>query len=441
MMKSYRLTLILSLCLWGLVNLWIVRLSSQQSLSLDLTDNQLYALSPVTESSLLTLEEETTVVVLARQEEFPSMLVEQLGRMALLTDKFTVDYQDVYENPLLLEQYRQKGYDLSPHDFLVVQGEYQRHIPFDEVLLYQGQNIVGIQLEQRLISGILSLTREPDAILFARGHNEMDDSALQTLFSQHYVQVNQGPLQDLSQYRMVVIASPKGDITLEEAVLLEEYCQNGGMLLVFFDAGVDTLPQLEGLLGRYGMEISPYVVLEEKAFLGNNPLNIMPMYEVHPITTYFQNNAVYTILPSAREILFNGQGNPSPLLRTTSDSYGTLDFSTSQEKESQRNGPFVVSAISQDDTGGGILVVSTGKAISTDILSSSAYANGLFFTQILNYVQDDLDFVQIPAKTMEQSPLVITGNQGLALALIYCILCPVAILLYGLIVLLKRKKL
>lgn len=439
-MKSYRMTVVFSLLLWCLLHLWLWQLSQRQNLSLDLTENQLYDLSAVTEEAVTSLEEATTVLVFARKEEFPAMLVEQLERMAVLSPWFRLEFQDVYENPVLFEQYRQQGYDVNPNDLMVKQEGYQRHIPFESLLLYEGDTVVGIALEQAVIAGVYSLTRGEASVLFSRGHNEMDDSALQSLFSQQYVTVSQGVLADLAEYQLVVIASPKGDVTLEEQELLLEYCENGGMLLVFLDAGVEKLPYLEELLSRYGMEVSPHVVVEEKAFLGNNPLNIMPMYEVHPITAYFQNNAVYTTLPSARGIFFHDQGNPQTLLRSTWDSYGTLD-TEQRDPETELEGPFTVAAISQNDLGGGLLLVSSGKAISGDILSSSAYGNRLFFTQVLDYLQEDGDFIQIPPKTMTLEPLVMGGEQGMMFAVLYCVFLPSLVLLYGLAVVVKRKKL
>lgn len=435
-MKRYSMTVVLSLFLWSLLHLWLWQLSQTQNLSLDVTENKLYALHPVTVEAVTALEEGVEVQIFARKEEFPSMLTEQLERMAVLSPQFTLGFYDVYENPVLFEGYRQQGYDVQPSDLLVKRGNSVKHIPFTTLLLYEGNAVEGIALEQAVIGGIFSLNRGEIPVLFSRGHNEMEDSALQSLFSQHFVDVSQGVLKELEGFSMVVIASPKGDITPEEQTLLLEYCKNGGMLLVFLDAGVERLPFLEEMLAMYGMEVSPHVVAEEKAFLGSNPLDIMPMYEVHPITAYFQKNAIYTVLPSARPILFNGQGNPETLLRTTRDSYGSL------EGESEKlEGPFPVAVMSQEENGGGVMVVSSGKAISGDILNSSAYGNRLFFTQMLNYLQEEGDFVEIPPKTLTLEPLVMSGNQGMYFAAFYCVCLPSVVLLYGLRVVVKRKRL
>ena len=443
--NSYTILIILIVLCYSLLNLLAYQASLRTTTSLDLTENKLYELSDITKDLMENLDAEINLHVFASKEEFPSMLVEILNRYEKLSDLFNVNYQDIYENPVLFEEYRAKGMTIGESDLVLSKGELNRHIPFKSLLTYSGPDVTGIQLEQVLSSSILTIGQDSSKVLFSKGHGEMNSSSLESLFTQNYFTSTHDQITKDLNPDIIVIASPKADITKAELTNLESYLDQGGHLMVFLDAGVPYLTNLEKLLEDYNIKIKPEVVLEERAYLGNNPLDIIPMFLSHDITSYFASNKVYTAFPSSRVIEITDKVQESikttALLSSTPDSYAKISIGNSTAKTPEDlNGPFTLAALAEKNNGGSILAISSVGSISQDLLTSSAYANGLFFSRTIGYLTENDNILDIEPKNMTLEPLVINKISALIIAAIFVILLPLAILSYGIYISYRRKR-
>lgn len=438
----------LSLGIFLLCNTLLTGLGNHYNLSLDLTANQLYALSAETEQVVSAVEEPTSILVLAAEVDFPSMLKEMLAGYVRLSPELTLSYVDPYENPTLLETYRQKGLSLSESDILIVQDTYYKQVSYEDLLVYSGDTVTGVQLEQCVTSALATL-QEPQAVVyFTAGHNETSVTELETIFSQNNYLVQTGAVGSAITADIVVIAAPKADFTDSEIAALEQFLDGNGSLIVAFEAGGLTLPNLEDLLADWNIAVEANVVYEKTAYLSSNPLNIVPMYASHTMNTYFATNPVYTVMPSARSIsiLSNTSVVTSPVLASTTDGY-TVDYDQTGAllEDTATTGQVVLAAIGERSVSGvaagNVLVIGSAQFLSADVLSSSSFANSMFMTQAIDYLNPAVSSVYIAPKTITLDPLVMVSRDATVLGIVFAGLLPLLVLGYGAVVMMGRKKL
>lgn len=447
--KIYGFIGVLAVVIFMLFNLMCSQIGEQFSTKIDLTDNGLYDLSEETEYYVGRLTTPVTITVLAAEEEYPSMLAEILERYSGVSSQIQISYKDPYENPTLLETYRQKGINLGESDILVTQDTYAKQITFSEILVQENGSVTGIQLEQMLTSAILNMTVEnKPQVLFTLGHNESITTTLESLFVKNNFDTTQAALSasNIEESALIVIANPKGDFQVDEIQMLENFLAADGKILMMTEAGAPEMPNLEALLAKWNIGLGEDVVFETQAYISNNPLNLIPMYGSHDINRYFMENPIYMTLPSSRNLvqLANATSiQTTPLLISTSDSYGKSaeGYETTQKESGDSGGPFALSLVSEKDGAGAILVLGSSKSYADDILSVSSYANEMFFTQVATYFNDDVIAVNIAPKTTAIPPLVMTNGITLCIGIVFGGVLPILIILLGLFKVLKRKKL
>ncbi len=444
-MKKHLYTALFALVMavFLLTNLLMSGLGTHYNLSLDLTDSQLYALSEQTAQTVGQIDAPTTITVLAAEEEFPSMLCEMLDGYTRLSAALSVVYVDPYENPTILETYRQKGLNLSASDLLIVQDTYFKQVSYEDLLVYSGTSVTGVQLEQSVTGALANLQGEQAVVQFTAGHNETSVTELETIFSQNNYLVQTGAVGETLTAEIVVIVAPKADFTESEIATLEQYLAQDGDLIVAFESGGQTLPNFEAFLSTWNIAVASDVVYEKTAYLSSNPLNIVPMYASHDMNTYFSQNPVYTVMPSARSITILSETATvtEPILASTTDAY-TVPYADGVLLQDQSTtGQVVLAALGQRDQEGSVLVLGSAQFLAADVLSASSYANNLFMTQAITYLNPAVESIYIAPKTITLDPLVMVSRDATMFGVLFAGVIPLGVLLWGAIVMMGRKKL
>ena len=128
------------------------------------------------------------------------------------------------------------------------------------------------------------------------------------------------------------------------------------------------------------------------------------------------------------------------------DSYTVSAFmSTSSSglavtEEAQTEGTYVLGAIAADDDGEGQLIVcSAASLIDSSILSSfTNIANADIFINTLVYDREEVSNIAIDAKSLEVTYNTI--EDATAISSLFIVILPLCILIFGIIVCVKRKR-
>ncbi|MCP2731801.1 GldG family protein [Limnofasciculus baicalensis] len=325
----------------GLINFLGVR----YSMRLDLTENQLFTLSPQSQAVVKELEQPVKLWVF-----------------------------DPIPNPVdreILDNYRRYG---AKFEFEFVNPQIKRSIAekfkvnaVGEVYLEYGSERKLVQRvnpnerlqEITITNAIESITsNRKDVVYFLQGHGERPleeaegglSQAVKTLTDKNFTPqpLNLAQRSEVPQdASAVVIAGPKRALFEPEVAALSKYLANGGSLLVMVDP--DTNPGMDSLLTDWGVTLDTRIVIDAS---DQRPTELGPAialvtsYGDHPITKSFGNG--YSFYPLARpietKVILGIQ--ETPLVMTNNQSWAEnnpedqpLEFN---EEKGDRPGPLVL---------------------------------------------------------------------------------------------------
>ncbi len=450
-----RLTVLVVTAIIILLYSIIFLVNDKFSLSVDITENQLYEISSVTEDIVSSLESELlNITVFSQYDDYIFVLREMLKRY----DQFEhvkVSYVDPYNNPLVVNSLRQQGFSIGEGDIVISSGSRVKHLQVKDLFLFDesGEVVIGIQAESAITNALFSVDNDTSiAVLFTEGHNERPSNGLISLFEQNNATVSRASLAvtDLSEeIDLVIIASPTRDISVDEELMINRYLQKGGSVMVFLEPTINPLENLEHLINAWGIGSYNNVVFEKSAYIANNPINVIPMYYKHEMNTMFNDNAYFVIMPSTMALypVENYALSIKPVLLSSSTSYAkeSLLFDTSIYSEQDESGPFLLAMTSQLELQGGdearVFVSGSRKIYSDDLLEVQNYGNRDFISQAINWLVETDTVVSIHSKSMQPQTFVVFPWQQRLWTIVCTIIIPVSILFVGLIVYLRRRKL
>ncbi|MFW5664896.1 MAG: Gldg family protein [Coleofasciculus sp.] len=336
----------------GLINFLGVRYGVQ----IDLTENQLFTLSPQSQQVVRNLDQSVKVWVF----ESPANPADQ----ELLENyrRYGANLEFEFVDPQLQPELAQK-FNVNYIGEVYLEYGNQRELV---QTISQGERLSEVQLT----NAIERITGDrTDKVYFLQGHGERpleasDEgglsqavSALETKnFTVEPLNLAEQPAvpDDAS---LIVIAGPKRALFEPEVQALEDYLAQGGSLLVMIDP--DTNPGLEPLLSDWGVTLTNQIVIDASGqgrLVGLGPATpLVTQYGDHPITQDFGNG--FSIYPLAQPVDTQPvEGiKETPLVITSPQSWAEntpeqqpLEFN---EQEGDRPGPLVLGvALSRQDS-------------------------------------------------------------------------------------------
>ena len=274
---------------------------SRQNVRWDLTAGGQYSLSDQTRSVLESLEAPISVLVFAREDEFPRFR-DRLGEYEYVSPQVTVEYVDIDRNPV-----RARQYDVQSYGTIVF--EHEGRI----------ERVVSSS-EQELTNGLIKAVEgEERTVYFVQGHGERDPASSEregysalvealerdNLAVETVVLAQTGAVPD--DAAVLVVAGPETDVLPAEADLLRGWLDGGGKLLLLLDppetAAGPGAPNLVALAADWGMEIGTDVVVDASGvgqLLGTDAsVPVAASYPPHAITDRFN---LLTAFPLARSV-------------------------------------------------------------------------------------------------------------------------------------------
>ncbi|MFP4297479.1 MAG: GldG family protein [Spirulinaceae cyanobacterium] len=301
-------------------------LALRYPLRVDLTENQLFTLSPQTQEILAELPQPLKVLIFTPQE-----------------------------NPInrdFLENYRRQS-DNFEFEFIDPQIEIGLATEFGvgserEVYLQYGDRTIKVQTlqdgatlsESRLTGAIEQILRDRTPRIYVlQGHGELPLSetegglslAVATLENSGYEvePLNLAQRENIPvDADAILVLGPQQELFEGEVAALQEYLQDGGSVLLAIDPQTD--PGLDPILEDWGIQLGDRLVIDASgngSVIGLGPgTPVVRNYGVHPITADFGDRmSVYPLArPIAVETLENIQA--SPLLITSEQSWAEADL-------------------------------------------------------------------------------------------------------------------
>jgi ABC-2 type transport system permease protein len=423
----------------------------------DMTEGKLYELTDATTQVMDSLNQDVEIICTSSEQSAYSDIKEILSRYDNQSDRISVRYVDLTENPTFAQEYEEKGVQLYGNDVIVKSGDREKALTLYDLYEFDsnGTSITGYKLEQQVTSALQYVTNEelPLAV-FTQGHNEYKGNSFPSLFDTNNYEVQDVTLtvEDIpAEAEIVVIAAPTRDFESAEIAKIDAFLARGGSLMVFQNPATSSLTNLEALLEEWGIKVGDYVVFDGESYT-ESPINIVASFVPHDINNYFSNNRYFILMPQSRNLeLLDKEGKTvSPVLTTSDNAYGKIgtEFSTAQKEEGDKEDTFVLAATSTMDvkvdgeTKTAKVFVSGSRNMYYDnYMSTSTFANSDFITQVIGWCNEEGTAINVPVKTKSTSYINMTMLPAIIICLVITIIIPLIVLGYGITVYFRRRHL
>ncbi len=441
-------------------------------LKLDLTANKLFSLSDVTKNELKGLKQEVEIIGLFDDGKIGSgseyKEVTDLLSLYEKNSNITVKYIDPEKNPGIMNDLDPDDtMDLRSTDFIIkstINGKDKKKKLeyYDLFKMEMDQSTfqpykTGSTAEQGFTGAIKYVTSEKTPVVyFTEGHNEIDvDSQYENL--KLFLDKNNYLVKKLNlitadtipeDAELVVIASPKQDITIAEKDVLEAYLKNGGKAIFLFDylENDPSYDQFNSLLSKYNVAVNYDKVKEtdNNKHLPNDEYTIVldvPSNSIIPQNsqTLINNSRSISILKNTKEYI-----KTTSLMSTSENAVGEM---VNKSRGDDLKGPLDI-AVAVENEGNAkaskILVMGNASFIS----NSAADAYGqyynysiTFFLQSMNWMIDKQDEIIVPEKNYEVNQIKINSLQSSIMGGVLIVIFPLMILITGLMVYMRRRHL
>ncbi len=318
--------------------------------------------------------------------------------------------------------------------------------------------------EQEIDSALLRLTNPTQrTVYFLSGHGEFNpDTADETGYSsikaqleaKNYLVKNLDLLRSSQipeDAQVIVLASPQKPLSENEVVLLADYLEAGGSLLVFYEPSIITQfgtlpdPLADYLTTNWGIAFNNDLVL----FLDKEPsiLAIAGAYDTsHPVTA--KMNQLASVFPRARSISI--VSIPENVLQTilvyTSEEFWgetdllNIDSGVSFDRETDNVGPLsLVVAAENSSTGARVVAIGDGEFATNAFYDY--YGNSDFFINSIDWAAEQENLISLTPKNNIQRIMIPpqTAMMGLIL-LVTIFVIPGLVIVSGVVSWIQRRR-
>lgn len=452
--RSLRLgsnALIATIAFIGIVGI-INYLGSRYSQQWDLTAGQSFTLSPLTINMLQGLKEPVVAIGLYAPESPNRQSAEdRLRDYAHYSDKFTYKMIDPIANPEI-------GAEYKLNDAIVLERGKRR------------ENVFTVD-EQTLTNALLKVSQDTQPVVyFTIGHGEhgLADNDINgysqinqilQAFNYQTQSINLKTITDTlpSDMSVLVIAGPRQPFESAEVKMLQDYVTNkSGRVLILLNPQSDT--GLDAFIKGLGVTVRNDLAIDQKlGFYGRAQIPVINEFQPHAITKDL--NGVDLIIPGARSLIADPTSVPTrtvtALFATSDISWGETDFEALKQQKVQFDSPA--------DTRGPLnlaytIELSGEKPARVVVLGNATFtANGnlaqlfqvgggadsgniFLFRNMVNWLAGQENLIAIPAKSQnQQNPIILTAEQDAFVKLSSVVLLPIAIVLVGVLVWIRRR--
>lgn len=246
---------------------------------------------------------------------------------------------------------------------------------------------------------------------------------------------------------VVVINAPTGDLSSDEADMLIAYLENGGRVVLitdYIESGV--MENLLRVTQAMGMTAGEGIIVEgdRNMHVSRYPYYLLPEIASHDITQPLIDGKYYVLTPLAQSIVETGEGSASvtALLETSDSAYAKLaglQMQTTEKEDGDTDGAFTIAAASE--LGAGRMVwIASADTMQDNVNAMVSGANSDLFMNSVSWMCDQVETISIRAKSMDETGLTLTQSQSAFWRAVMLGVIPGAVILIGVVGVIRRKR-
>ena len=300
----------------------------------------------------------------------------------------------------------------------------------------------------RLTNAIHYVTSEnvPTAKIYGSA-NAMDASLRSYLISGgYYFEEIASPANIGNNCDLLILHTPKTDITEAEATALQDYLENGGKVFLITSCYYPNMPNLHSVTQEYGLDILPIknlVCENDASYYYSAELKNYFLAHIAPcdITTDFTDSFVVISAHTIKMEETAPEGVTTFPLLYTGETTGSLILVYDNNEEGEESGEqYVCGAVAQKGEGT-LLWISAPESLTSTAYSLSAGGNFSLVYEALNWMTDNTyTGVSVSSTLMTTDGLSLDANGVTVLGVILILILPLAVIIPSSAYLYKRKK-
>lgn len=484
-----------------LVNVILNLVLDRFSLEVDLSTGAMFSLGDETKDYIASVDDSVNFYVTAERDTlenngtFYKQVVEFLEKMASINNRFEVKYVNLLTDPDFSSQYTEtlKNYQvivesgttgryriLNINEFIKYTLSDGNDYTYEQVQMYSSMGMDMSQYitktasyaEEQLVSAIMSVSRQnPTVVSFLTGYGESDSSALEKILTDNAYVTDTIEIERVDaipeETDILVIYGPTKDYSLESITKVDEWLSNNGKygrdLVYLATPDFAETPNLDEYLAEWGLAVGKgYVIQGDKdyarSYMGIN--GVLQDLEIATDTEYYSNMkkasgaSLIGFYMRPVQQLWSEEGNMTNT--TVVKAYGEdcilypFDADESWDPNTAETSGYdiVVEASKVQFEGGTEPVYSKVIAVGSDLLFSetfttaSNYSNGELALTLFDTNSDTVvENIRVVEKTFTAETYEISANQQLWIGLIFAVFIPVIVIVIGIVVWAKRRRL
>ena len=412
--------------------------------SMDLSGNHLYEITVQSKDLLKNLDKEVELHVLADKDSTDERIRIFIEKYAAISPKVSVKWTDPVLHPTVLTQ------NNAASDTILVSCEetgkqtrvaFSDIILYDEMYLYYGQYVeLEFDAEGQLTSAVNSVVNEVSQKIYTTtGHGEIELSSLVTdlMEKSNYAVEELNTLietQIPEDCDLLFLYAPSTDLTEEEKNTISTYMQEGGKILLVLGDGSKETPNLNALMTEYGLKVVDGYIADTKRTYQQNPFYIFPeLAASEDMTQGMESQMVLVVNARGMEQVDPARDTISvePFMTTTENGYAVTE-------ETQTQGTYIIGAVATEEEGRFTILTAYSMIDEYIMGAATTFENEILFMNAVTANFDNVSNFAIQPKSLEitYNAMKYTGVSSL----VVIIGLPVAILIYGFVKWLKRRK-
>lgn len=429
----------------------------------DLSTNSLFSISKTTKEFIKGLDEDITMYYLVQSGGENVYFSELAKKYDALSSHITLEYKDPNLYPKFSKQYTDE--QVMENSVIVVNNSNNRskYVSYSDMVQrtysQMGQSSVsGIDFEGKVTAAIQYVTNEDTPVYYqVTGHGETEaGSAFTGMLDKLSIELKTlttaKETSIPSDCKVLIINGPYQDYSEDEVTMIKDYLIAGGKVIFLVDSDISQCKNLLSLMEYYGVGIVDGIVVEGDYdyMIQHNPNYIIPdvnteaeilsEYEKPDNFLFLTSNVGIKKLDTVRSTI-----KYENILTTSDKAYSktNLKSNTIEKEVGDIEGPFALAAsISEtyDNVKTSILVLNRSLAADS-ILEQSAFADYDLVAYLMNQFSDSkVEALAIPVKTYDSSSLTFNGTQLHLFMAFAIVIFPVLILVFGIVVVVRRGK-
>ncbi len=459
-----------------LLNIVSFLLTDRFNLQLDLTPTSAYSLTEEGLAILDTIDSPTEIAILAEESTFVnggggsldpyfSQANTVIKLIAGANKNINLQYVDLDKNPTFKSKY--PDYSLAECDVVVESEGKVVHLSaidlFNVTTTTFGTTVISSsKAEEAVLSAMLVASAESlPKVTVVQGYDEFSTDTLTNLLMTNAYEIDSVTLSTVDaidpESDMLLICSPKRDYTAKDLDKLDAFLLNGGnygkTLMYFADTEQPALPNLEGFLKEWGVEVQRGTVFETNTnrMISNNVFWSLCDFVSNEFTEDVYQRSLFPTLPYCRPLkaTFTESGiRKTHILAQFTSGSGIYPENNSNWKLTEDkitgNVPGIIlceASVSPDTPSSYVAVFGTVNFINEDIFSESSFGNAEFALELTNKLVKSGDELSLTSKKIGNGYLSILQDDQQIMFAIFVVILPVSVMALGIWTFFSRRHL